>query len=47
MSERSYINEDGSVKADIIAHQQAALAASAQVHGVEDQYLETLLSEVQ
>ncbi len=35
MQERAYINADGSVKADIIAEQQASLAMSAQRHNVD------------
>ncbi len=46
MTKRSYINEDGSVKADIIANQEAALASSAQSHGVDPDYVEELLAEV-
>ena len=45
MTERKFINEDGSVKADILAARQAEQAASAEFHGVSAQRLESLLEE--
>ena len=47
MKRRAYINEDGSVKAEILAEQDAALAASARARGVDEQRVESLLAEVQ
>jgi ectoine hydroxylase-related dioxygenase (phytanoyl-CoA dioxygenase family) len=46
MSERSYINADGSVKAEIFQQQQAKLAASAKTHNVDAQRVESLIAEV-
>jgi hypothetical protein len=46
MQERAYINPDGSVKADIIAKQQASLAMSAQRHNVDPQLVDALMEEV-
>ena len=46
MQERAYINQDGSVKADIIAEQQASLAMSAQRHNVDPQLVDALMAEV-
>ncbi len=47
MSERVFINEDGSVKAEVVAMRRAAAAASAARHGVEESLVDTLISEVQ
>jgi ectoine hydroxylase-related dioxygenase (phytanoyl-CoA dioxygenase family) len=47
MAERSYINEDGSVRAEILAEREAALAASARAHGVDEGQVESLLAAVQ
>jgi ectoine hydroxylase-related dioxygenase (phytanoyl-CoA dioxygenase family) len=47
MPERSYTNPDGSVKADIVAEQEAAAAASARKHNVDEKLVESLLGEVQ
>ncbi len=46
MAERKFINEDGSVKAELLAAQQAAQTASAEFHGVDAQRVESLLEEV-
>ena len=46
MAGRKFINEDGSVKAELLAAQQAAQTASAEFHGVDAQRVESLLEEV-
>ena len=46
MKERAYINPDGSVKAEIIAEQQASLAMSAQRHNVDPKLVDALMEEV-
>jgi ectoine hydroxylase-related dioxygenase (phytanoyl-CoA dioxygenase family) len=46
MVKGQYINDDGSVKSEILAQQQAMLAASAERHGVDKAYVEQLLKEV-
>lgn len=46
MSDGQYINEDGSVKDEILAMQEAALEASAQRWGYEKPYIDSLLAEV-
>jgi hypothetical protein len=43
---RAYIEADGSVRAELLAQQQAALADSARVHGVDPAEVERLLSVV-
>ena len=45
MSKRSYINADGSVKAEIVK-QQVKLAASAKTQGVDAQQVESLMAQV-
>jgi ectoine hydroxylase-related dioxygenase (phytanoyl-CoA dioxygenase family) len=47
MSERAYINEDGSVKANILEQQEATLEASANTHGVDKAYVDGLMAEVE
>ncbi len=47
MTQRAYTNEDGTVRAEIVEEQEAALAASARVHGVDGQQVEALLAAVQ
>ncbi len=47
MSQRAYTNEDGTVRAEVLAEQEATLAASARAHGVDEHYLESLLATVQ
>ncbi len=47
MTQRAYTNEDGTVRAEIAAQQEAALAASARIHGVDEQQVEALLATVQ
>jgi ectoine hydroxylase-related dioxygenase (phytanoyl-CoA dioxygenase family) len=46
MTERSYINPDGSVKAEVIAEHKARQEASASSHNVDEQQLEALLAQV-
>jgi ectoine hydroxylase-related dioxygenase (phytanoyl-CoA dioxygenase family) len=46
MQKRSYINADGSPKAEILAERQTARATSALRHGVDEQQVESLLAEV-
>ena len=46
MAGRKFINKDGSVKAELLAAQQAAQTASAEFHGVDAQRVESLLEEV-
>ena len=46
MADGQYINEDGSVKDEILAMQEAALEASAQKWGYEKPYIDSLLAEV-
>ena len=46
MADGQYINEDGSVKDEILAMQEAALEASAQRWGYEKPYIDSLLAEV-
>jgi len=43
---RKFINEDGSVKAELLAAQQAAQTASAEFHGADALRVESLLEEV-
>ena len=45
MSDRKFINEDGSIKDDILAMQQAAVATSTEDHGIDEQLVEELISE--
>lgn len=47
MRQREYTNEDGSVRADILAEREAERAASARVHGVDERKIEALLCDVQ
>jgi len=47
MSAGQYINEDGSVKEDILAMQEFARAMSAKRHGYEQSYIEQLIAEVE
>ncbi|HEY9036612.1 MAG TPA: phytanoyl-CoA dioxygenase family protein [Pseudomonadales bacterium] len=46
MSDRAYINADGSIKTEILAAQQAALATSAEKRGVDPAQVKALLAEV-
>ncbi len=46
MTERAYINEDGSVRSDIVADQEAFLAASADRHGVDADHVASLIATV-
>jgi hypothetical protein len=43
---RAYLEADGSVRPELLAQQQAALADSARVHGVDPAEVERLLSVV-
>ena len=47
MTRRTYTNADGSTRAEVLAEQQGARAASARVHGVDAGRVLALLSEVQ
>ena len=47
MARHSYTNEDGSVRAEVLAEQAAARAASAAAHGVDERQVEALLAAVQ
>ncbi len=46
MSDRAYINEDGSIKPEVLAAQQAALAASAAKHKVDADEVNRLMAQV-
>ena len=46
MSDSVFINPDGSVKAEIIAEQQASLAKSAERHNVDPKLVDALMEEV-
>ena len=46
MVESQYINEDGSVKAEILAMQQGMLASSCARHGVDPAFIQSLLEQV-
>ena len=46
MEKRAYINEDGTVKAEIIAQQKSALEHSAQMRGVDGSDIDGLLAQV-
>ncbi|MDG2304526.1 MAG: phytanoyl-CoA dioxygenase family protein [Candidatus Binatia bacterium] len=46
MSKRAYTNEDGTVLPEVVAEREAALAAANLTHGLDESYLETLLSSV-
>ncbi len=46
MTARSYVNEDGSLKYEILAEQRAAKATSAQRHGVDEKQVGSLVAEV-
>ena len=46
MEKRAYINEDGSVKAEIITEKKSALEHSAETRGVNGNYVDGLLAEV-
>jgi ectoine hydroxylase-related dioxygenase (phytanoyl-CoA dioxygenase family) len=46
IKQSAYINEDGTVREEILAEQRAALAASAEAHGVERAQVEVLISDV-
>ena len=47
MKRRAYINDDGTVRAEILAEQEASLADSARRHGVDPERVESLLAAVQ
>ena len=47
MARREYINEDGSIRADVVAEREAALAASAAAHGIDAAQVESLLASVE
>ena len=44
MSERKFINKDGSVKVDVLAMQEAQAAANAQAHGIEPERVAELMA---
>lgn len=46
MTGRAYINEDGSVRSDIVADQETSLAASAERHGVDADHVASLIATV-
>ena len=43
---RAFTNEDGTVREEVLAEQEAALAASTRAHGVNPEHLAALLDEV-
>lgn len=43
---RAFTNEDGTVREEIVAEQEAALAASTRAHGVDPDHIAALLDEV-
>jgi ectoine hydroxylase-related dioxygenase (phytanoyl-CoA dioxygenase family) len=47
MSAGQYINEDGTVKNEILAMQEFARAMSAKKHGYEQSYIDQLMAEVE
>ena len=47
MSAGQYINEDGTVKEEILAMQELAKVMSAQKHGYERSYIDQLIAEVE
>ena len=47
MAESQYINEDGTVKAEILAMQEYAKEISAAKHGYERSYIDKLIAEVE
>lgn len=47
MVRRAYINEDGSIRADVVAEREAALTASAAAHGIDVAQIDSLLDSVQ
>ncbi len=47
VTKRAYTNEDGTVRAEILAEREAALAASAEMHGFDDRLVDGLLATVQ
>jgi len=47
MAEGQYINEDGTVKAEIVAMQEYAKEVSAAKHGYERTYIDKLMDEVE
>jgi len=46
MGRRSYINEDGTIRQEILEEQQAALAESAERHGVDADLVRSSIAEV-
>ena len=46
IGQRAYVNEDGTIREEIVAEQRAALAASAERHGVDADRVRALLDEV-
>ncbi len=46
MTKRAYTNPDGTVRAEVLAEREAALAASAQLHGVDERKVDSLLAAV-
>ena len=46
MAERKFINEDGSIRAELLAERRNALANSAQTHGVDGELVAELLEQV-
>jgi ectoine hydroxylase-related dioxygenase (phytanoyl-CoA dioxygenase family) len=47
MSDRVFINEDGSVRDEIVAEREAAMASSAERHGVDAAQVDGLIAEVE
>jgi hypothetical protein len=46
MTRRAYTNEDGSIRAEILAERDAELAAAAEAHGVDERQVESMLAAV-
>lgn len=46
MSERKFINKDGSVKVDVLAKQEAQAVANAKAHGIEPERVAELMAQV-
>jgi hypothetical protein len=46
MTKRAYINEDGTIRAEILAEREAEVAASARAHAVDEEQVDSLLGAV-
>ena len=46
MAERRFINEDGTVRPEVIAQQKADAEAAAAAHGIDPERVDALIAEV-